>query len=46
MINWANVLIGLEVTVKGLAGVFGVLLIFYIMMIILDKMKDTEEEEG
>lgn len=45
MINWANVLLGLQVTGWGLLGVFGVLLLFYVVMILLDKIEDKEEEQ-
>jgi Na+-transporting methylmalonyl-CoA/oxaloacetate decarboxylase gamma subunit len=36
---------GLEVTLWGLAGVFSVLLLFYIVVILLGKLKDKEEKE-
>ena len=36
---------GLEVTIFGLLGVFAVLLLFYVVVILLDKIKDKDEAE-
>ena len=36
---------GLRVSGLGLLGVFSVLIVFYIMVLLLDRIKDVEEEE-
>lgn len=36
---------GLEVSGLGLLGVFGVLIVFYILVILLGRIKVKEEEE-
>jgi Na+-transporting methylmalonyl-CoA/oxaloacetate decarboxylase gamma subunit len=36
---------GLEVTLWGLVGVFSVLLLFYIVVVLLGKLKNKEENE-
>ena len=36
---------GLRVSGMGLLGVFSVLIIFYIMVLLLDRIKDKKEEE-
>lgn len=37
---------GLDVTLWGLVGVFSVLLVFYIVVVLLDKIKEKNEEEA
>ncbi len=37
---------GLEVTLFGLLGVFGVLIAFYILVILLGKIPEREESEA
>ncbi len=41
----ANLGYGLEITLFGLAGVFGVLLIFYFVILLLGKIKVKESSE-
>jgi len=39
-----NIINGLKISGLGLLGVFGVLIIFYIIVILLGKIKAKEEE--
>lgn len=40
-----NILQGLRISGLGLLGVFGVLLVFYVIAILLDKIPEKSEEE-
>ena len=37
---------GLEVTIYGLLGVFGVLVVFYVIIILLGKIPERQENEA
>lgn len=40
-----NLVIGLEVSAWGLVGVFGALLLFFFIMIGLDKIKEKDDTD-
>ncbi len=42
---WARVFEGLRVSGFGLLGVFSVLIVFYVVIILLDKIKEKPEAE-
>jgi hypothetical protein len=44
--NWQDVLLGLEVSGLGLVGVFSALILFYIIVVLLDRIKEKPSEEG
>lgn len=41
-----NLIEGLKITGLGLLGVFGVLIIFYFMVLLLYKLPEDQPEEG
>ncbi len=43
--NWADVMLGLEVSGLGLLGVFSALVLFYVIVVLLDRIKDKPSEE-
>lgn len=40
--NWEDVLLGLEVSGLGLLGVFSALVLFYIIVVLLDRIREKE----
>ncbi len=40
--NWADVQSGLAISGWGLLGVFSVLILFYLIIVFLDKIKEKE----
>ncbi|NMA66446.1 MAG: OadG family protein [Clostridiaceae bacterium] len=42
--NWETFYQGLEVTLYGLLGVFGVLILFYIVVTIMGKIPEKNQE--
>ena len=44
-INWENFMTGLEVSGLGLLGVFSALVLFYIIVVLLDRIKEKPDPD-